>query len=231
MPFGLRQLCASAQPSAYIITTHSALLTSSPIPNSLTQPTQTTTQHASHRHHRSSRRCLPPQRDSRLRQGRQTAVAVRSRPRYVPASHFKPHASLTFRLAAALEAINQDNQLSFYRLGGIHGFPYQPWGETSGVTKPTNGWQGYCTHGTVAFPTWHRPYVAAVEVRIIICTIFSPPRSTLTRTHIAIRLRPRCQGRQGVHGPGRRAVGRRCEASPHAVLGLGRDCDATSTGY
>ena len=25
--------------------------------------------------------------------------------------------------------------------------------------------KGYCTHGTVLFPTWHRPYVALFEVR------------------------------------------------------------------
>ena len=55
---------------------------------------------------------------------------------------------------------------SFFQIGGIHGLPYIPW---DGVTvnppvDPDAQWAGYCTHGSVLFPTWHRPYVSAFEV-------------------------------------------------------------------
>jgi len=56
---------------------------------------------------------------------------------------------------------------SHYQIGGIHGFPFAPW-EGSG-SQPVNGaptnfnWNGYCTHGSVLFPTWHRPYLALFE--------------------------------------------------------------------
>ena len=60
----------------------------------------------------------------------------------------------------------QSDPLSHFGVGGIHGLPYVQW-EGSGGTRPVQGAQsgGYCTHGTVLFPTWHRPYVALFEVR------------------------------------------------------------------
>jgi tyrosinase len=60
----------------------------------------------------------------------------------------------------------QSNPLSQFGIGGIHGLPYLQW-EGSGGTRPVQGsqWGGYCTHGNVLFPTWHRPYVALYEVR------------------------------------------------------------------
>lgn len=57
----------------------------------------------------------------------------------------------------------QDDPESFFQIGGIHGLPYVPWdgvGEASQAEA-----SGYCTHGSVLFPTWHRPYVALYEVR------------------------------------------------------------------
>ena len=44
---------------------------------------------------------------------------------------------------------------------GIHGRPYQPF---DGV-NPTagNAQNGYCTHVSILFPTWHRPYLALFE--------------------------------------------------------------------
>ncbi|KAF7358740.1 Tyrosinase [Mycena sanguinolenta] len=58
---------------------------------------------------------------------------------------------------------NQGDVASFFSIGGIHGLPYQEW-DGSG-TKPVDpsGWEGYCTHGNVLFPTWHRPYVGLYE--------------------------------------------------------------------
>ncbi|THH26781.1 hypothetical protein EUX98_g7401 [Antrodiella citrinella] len=57
----------------------------------------------------------------------------------------------------------QQDKLSFFQIGGIHGLPYTQW-NGSGDTEPfPQSWGGYCTHGTVIFPTWHRPYVALFE--------------------------------------------------------------------
>lgn len=47
---------------------------------------------------------------------------------------------------------------SFFILGGYHGEPFRGPGETD----PT-WWGGYCQHGTVLFPTWHRVYLHALE--------------------------------------------------------------------
>ncbi len=47
---------------------------------------------------------------------------------------------------------------SFFVLGGYHGEPFRD----QGATNP-EWWGGYCEHGTVLFPTWHRAYLYALE--------------------------------------------------------------------
>jgi tyrosinase len=44
---------------------------------------------------------------------------------------------------------------------GTHGRPFIPW---DGVGRDPRGSNGYCAHGSNLFPTWHRPYLALVEV-------------------------------------------------------------------
>jgi len=51
-----------------------------------------------------------------------------------------------------------DDPHSFFVLGGYHGEPFR--GE--GAQKPS-WWGGYCEHGTVLFPTWHRAYLYTLE--------------------------------------------------------------------
>jgi tyrosinase len=46
---------------------------------------------------------------------------------------------------------------------GIHGMPYVTWDGSKGSTDPGE-WGGYCTHASILFPTWHRLYVALIEV-------------------------------------------------------------------
>ena len=55
----------------------------------------------------------------------------------------------------------QTDQLSWYQLSGIHGRPYIPWDSVQGHTGDESS--GYCTHSSILFPTWHRPYLAALE--------------------------------------------------------------------
>ncbi len=49
---------------------------------------------------------------------------------------------------------------------GIHGMPFKP---RDGVQQTAdwqeeNGFGGYCTHSSVLFAPWHRPYLALFEV-------------------------------------------------------------------
>lgn len=47
---------------------------------------------------------------------------------------------------------------SFFVLGGLHGEPFRGagWGNSA-------WWGGYCNHGNVLFPTWHRVYLLKLE--------------------------------------------------------------------
>jgi tyrosinase len=47
---------------------------------------------------------------------------------------------------------------SFFTLGGYHGEPFRGagWGSSA-------YWGGYCNHGNVLFPTWHRMYLVKLE--------------------------------------------------------------------
>ncbi|KAF8263972.1 tyrosinase [Lactarius quietus] len=72
--------------------------------------------------------------------------------------------SLYIQALTAMFQTSQSDPISHFGIGGIHGLPYVQW-EGSGGAKPVKGsqWGGYCTHGCVLFPTWHRPYVALYE--------------------------------------------------------------------
>ncbi|KAJ7829831.1 photo-regulated tyrosinase [Mycena leptocephala] len=76
------------------------------------------------------------------------------------------HSLINFILADIQES-NINDPDSYYQMCGIHGLPFMEW---SGSTSPSgpglpkgNEFGGYCTHATVLFPTWHRPYVALIE--------------------------------------------------------------------
>ena len=51
-----------------------------------------------------------------------------------------------------------DDPDSFFMLGGFHGEPFRGPGAWANVW-----WGGYCQHGTVLFPTWHRAYLYKLE--------------------------------------------------------------------
>ncbi|KAJ7288750.1 tyrosinase [Mycena rebaudengoi] len=58
---------------------------------------------------------------------------------------------------------NQQDVDAFFSISGIHGLPYQPWDNSGQKPVDRQGWEGYCTHGNVLFPTFHRPYVSLFE--------------------------------------------------------------------
>lgn len=62
----------------------------------------------------------------------------------------------------AVQNVNEDDDLSWYQIAGIHGFPYVPWQEDPGFV-PANPNRGYCTHSSSIFTTWHRPYLMLLE--------------------------------------------------------------------
>ncbi|MBV9720542.1 MAG: tyrosinase family protein, partial [Mycobacterium sp.] len=51
-----------------------------------------------------------------------------------------------------------DDDRSFFHLAGYHGEPFRGPGATS-----SQYWGGYCQHGNVLFPTWHRAYLLQFE--------------------------------------------------------------------
>ncbi|KAK6337080.1 hypothetical protein TWF718_009866 [Orbilia javanica] len=55
------------------------------------------------------------------------------------------------------------NKLSFFQIAGIHGYPSIPWDENTENQTPGGGTGGYCTHNSILFPTWHRPYMLLFE--------------------------------------------------------------------
>lgn len=42
---------------------------------------------------------------------------------------------------------------------GIHGYPHRSWDGVDGGYD-----SGFCTHQSILFPPWHRPYLALFEV-------------------------------------------------------------------
>ncbi len=54
--------------------------------------------------------------------------------------------------------LDPDAPNSFFKLGGYHGEPFRGagWGDS-------RFWGGYCNHGNVLFPIWHRIYVLKLE--------------------------------------------------------------------
>jgi Common central domain of tyrosinase len=47
---------------------------------------------------------------------------------------------------------------------GIHGLPKSSWNSVRGKSQTRDGSSAYCQHGIATFPTWHRPYLAMLEV-------------------------------------------------------------------
>ncbi|KAL2672721.1 hypothetical protein Neosp_013435 [[Neocosmospora] mangrovei] len=63
----------------------------------------------------------------------------------------------------------QDKLLSYFQIAGIHGLPYQAWPkddpELPKLARGEDGqkFRGFCTHSSILFLTWHRPYLALFE--------------------------------------------------------------------
>ena len=57
-----------------------------------------------------------------------------------------------------IKELPADDPNSFFMIGGFHGEPFRGAGWGNG-----SYWGGYCNHGNVLFPTWHRAYLVRLE--------------------------------------------------------------------
>ncbi|KAF8964505.1 tyrosinase [Flammula alnicola] len=75
------------------------------------------------------------------------------------------HFSLYIQALQAMQTkYPPDRAESYFQISGIHGRPYVSWdGAPAPVSETDDRWGGYCTHASVLFPTWHRPYVMLFE--------------------------------------------------------------------
>jgi tyrosinase len=62
---------------------------------------------------------------------------------------------LAFYRLQSLDATDAD---SFFQIAGYHGEPFRG----AGYSNPS-WWGGYCNHGNILFPTWHRAYLYHLE--------------------------------------------------------------------
>ena len=63
-----------------------------------------------------------------------------------------------WRAWKGIKELPPDDANSFFTIGGYHGEPFRGagWGSSA-------YWGGYCNHGNVLFPTWHRAYLVLLE--------------------------------------------------------------------
>lgn len=62
---------------------------------------------------------------------------------------------------AGIKALDPADLNSFFVLGGYHGEPFRGAGYASSAW-----WGGWCNHGNVLFPTWHRIYLVKLETAL-----------------------------------------------------------------
>ena len=66
-----------------------------------------------------------------------------------------------FAIASKMPSISEVSFLT-HKILGIHGLPTQKWFHRHDYKAKESAF--YCRHGTIVFPTWHRPYIFMMEV-------------------------------------------------------------------
>ncbi|KAH9856478.1 Di-copper centre-containing protein [Lenzites betulinus] len=75
--------------------------------------------------------------------------------------------SLYVQALAHMMTVDPTSWTSYYQIAAIHGAPYTPYdGAGATFVSPMPLFMGYCSHYSVLFPTWHRPYMALIEQEI-----------------------------------------------------------------
>ncbi|KAJ3555445.1 hypothetical protein NM688_g2574 [Phlebia brevispora] len=88
-------------------------------------------------------------------------------PKYNP--YAKDQLNLFLLALEKIQAMSPSERLSWFQIGGIHGQPYVDWDGSKGIKPEKGQWEGYCTHASILFPTWHRLYVALIEQAVHEC--------------------------------------------------------------
>ncbi|KFA79983.1 hypothetical protein S40288_01843 [Stachybotrys chartarum IBT 40288] len=70
----------------------------------------------------------------------------------------RPELDVLIKAFRAIQDKDPRQPDSYYHIAGLHGQPFRG----AGYGNPA-WWGGYCHHGNVLFPTWHRAYVASLE--------------------------------------------------------------------
>lgn len=70
----------------------------------------------------------------------------------------EPSPALQYKVADAPGVPSVDDN-SFFTIAGWHGEPFR----AAGYYNNTDWWGGYCAHGNVLFPVWHRAYLWRIE--------------------------------------------------------------------
>lgn len=86
--------------------------------------------------------------------------------------------SLFIQAMIKFQAMTFQDQLSYFRVAGIHGLPATPWDHDPDPTTANKTYQDgryaptentanlYCPHNSLIFPTWHRAYMLLFEQRL-----------------------------------------------------------------
>ncbi|MCJ1437735.1 hypothetical protein MMC27_007122 [Xylographa pallens] len=75
---------------------------------------------------------------------------------------------------------NNDIGTSYFQICGIHGTPFINWQEDPTAPQYNGIAAGYCTHASVLFLPWHRPYLALYEVGTVAHSVSLPNGSQQT---------------------------------------------------
>ncbi|KAG8825735.1 hypothetical protein FRC19_010652 [Serendipita sp. 401] len=63
----------------------------------------------------------------------------------------------------SLQSVPQTERLSWFQIAGIHGRPYIEYDGAGKRKSSSKSFGGYCTHSSILFPPWHRPFLALFE--------------------------------------------------------------------
>ncbi|TQN70844.1 Tyrosinase [Colletotrichum shisoi] len=66
-------------------------------------------------------------------------------------------------------SVDEKLPLSYFEIAGIHGLPYKKWPDrdwNNKMVRVDNRFGGFCTHSSILFLTWHRPYLALFEAEL-----------------------------------------------------------------
>ncbi|CAN0157806.1 unnamed protein product [Ascophyllum nodosum] len=97
---------------------------------------------------------------------RNTRYSLRQLEKWATEGHRKPLDDL-LRAWRGIQQLPVDDPNSFWVIAGYHGIPLAPFDPSQPrLAPPFSWWGGYCHHGNVLFPMWHRAYMQHLEAAL-----------------------------------------------------------------